>query len=94
MLFQVRMQVNIPDSISTERVDQLKSNEKALALKLQQSGKWRHLWRVVGQYANISIFDVESNDELHQLLSTLPLYPFMQIDVTPLAQHPSALAAN
>lgn len=94
MLFLVRMQVNIPASLPTERADCLKADEKALAQQLQQSGKWRHLWRVVGQYANVSVFDVESNDELHQLLSSLPLYPFMQIEVTPLAQHPSALAAN
>lgn len=88
------MIVNLPDSIPAERANKLKADEKALALKLQQSGKWKSLWRIVGQYANISIFDVESNDELHQLLSSLPLYPFMQIVVTPLAQHPSALAAN
>ncbi|WP_280496657.1 muconolactone Delta-isomerase family protein, partial [Nocardia farcinica] len=30
-------------------------------------------WRIVGEYSNFSIFDVESNDELHDLLSGLPL---------------------
>lgn len=94
MLFLVHMQVNIPDTIPAERADRLKADEKALAQQLQQSGKWRHLWRVVGQYANYSVFDVESNDEMHQLLMSLPLYPFMQIEVTPLAQHPSAIAPN
>ena len=38
---------------------------------------------------NFSIFDVESNDELHELLSALPLFPYMAIHVTPLAKHPS-----
>ncbi len=37
--------------------------------ELQRSGKWRHLWRVTGQYANISVFDVASHDELHAILS-------------------------
>ena len=46
---------------------------------------------MVGEYANYSIFDVSSNDELHQLLQGLPLFPFMKISVTPLAQHPSAI---
>jgi muconolactone D-isomerase len=46
---------------------------------------------VVGEYANYSIFDVSSNDELHQLLPGLPLFPFMKIHVTPLAKHPSAI---
>jgi len=35
---------------------------------------------------------VASNDELHTLLSQLPLFPYMKISVTPLAQHPSAIA--
>lgn len=94
MLFMVHMQVNIPDSLPAERADRLKADEKALSQQLQKSGKWRHLWRVAGQYANYSVLDVESNDELHQLLMSLPLYPFMKIDVTPLAQHPSAIAPN
>lgn len=46
---------------------------------------------MVGEYANVSIFDVASNDELHDLLSALPLFPYMDIKVTPLARHPSAI---
>ncbi|MGE8636989.1 MAG: muconolactone Delta-isomerase family protein, partial [Achromobacter piechaudii] len=42
-------------------------------------------------YANVSIFDVESNDELHTLLASLPLFPYMDINVTALARHPSAI---
>lgn len=94
MLFLAHMQVNIPDTVPAERAAKLKADEKALAQELQKSGKWRHLWRVAGQYANYSVFDVASNDELHDILMSLPLYPFMKIEVTPLAQHPSAIAKN
>ena len=52
------------------------------------------LWRIVGKYSNISIFEVDSGDELHDLLSSLPLYPYMTIAVTDLAQHPSKLATG
>jgi muconolactone D-isomerase len=94
MLFQVRMDVKIPAHLSETEVNDLKSREKALAQQLQQSGKWRHLWRIAGQYANTSIFDVASNEELHNLLLSLPLYPFMQIEVTPLCRHPSSIHAD
>ena len=50
-----------------------------------------HLWRIAGQYANVSIFDVDSVDELHQLLTSLPLFPYMDIDVTALCRHPSSI---
>ena len=36
--------------------------------------------------------DAELLDELHDTLSQLPLFPFMKISVTPLAQHPSSIA--
>jgi muconolactone D-isomerase len=50
-----------------------------------------HLWRVAGRYANVSVFDVGSPDELHELLSSLPLFPYIDAHVTALARHPSKL---
>ena len=91
MLFHVRMDVAIPHDLDPARRAEIVAREKAYAQELQQAGTWRHIWRVVGEYANISIFDVESNEELHGLLSGLPLFPYMTIKVTPLAPHPSAI---
>jgi muconolactone D-isomerase len=31
---------------------------------------------------------------LHELLTSLPLFPYMDVEVTPLAVHPSALEAQ
>lgn len=92
MLYLVRMDVAIPADMPTAIADEIKAREKAYSQDLQRSGKWQQIYRVVGEYANYSIFDVESNDELHALLSGLPLFPYMRIAVTPLAKHPSALA--
>ncbi len=74
-----------------EEAARIKAAEKAYSQQLQESGQWLHLWRVVGEYANYSVFDVASNDELHDTLSQLPLFPYMQITVTPLAKHPSSI---
>ena len=92
MLYFVRMDVRVPHGVDPHRFERLKAEEKARAQELQHEGKWRHLWRVVGQYANVSVFDVADHDELHATLSSLPLFPFMDITVTPLARHPSAVA--
>lgn len=91
MLYLVHMEVNIPKSVPEEESTKIKSLEKEYSQNLQKSGKWPHLWRVVGEYANYSIFDVESNDDLHTILSGLPLFPYMKIKVTPLAKHPSSI---
>lgn len=91
MLFHVEMTVKLPADMTRDEAGALKSREKALAQQLQRDGKWLHLWRVAGRYANVSIFDVNDNDELHALLSSLPLWPFMDVKVVPLARHPSAI---
>ena len=94
MRFLVRMTVAVPPDMDGGALDQLKATEKARALELQRKGTWVHLWRVAGRYENYSVFDVTSNDELHDLLSSLPLWPYMDVDVTALATHPSALEAQ
>ena len=91
MLFHVRMDVNIPNDLDPIRADELKRVERERAQALQAEGTWRHLWRIAGQYSNISIFDVETVQELHDIVSTLPLFPFMDIAVTPLCRHPSSI---
>jgi muconolactone D-isomerase len=91
MLFHVSMSVRIPHDTAPEKLDQLSAQEHERAKELQLQGKWLHLWRVVGKYANISIFHVESPSELHDILNSLPLYPFMEIEVTALCRHPGSL---
>lgn len=91
MLFHVRMDVNIPDDLPQAEAADIIAREKAYSQDLQTSGKWRHIWRIVGQYANYSVFDVKDNAELHEILSGLPLFKFMDIEVTPLVRHPSAV---
>jgi muconolactone D-isomerase len=91
MLFHVTMDVSLPHDLDEATRTRLIAEEKTRAQDLQRQGVWRHLWRVVGRYSNISIFDVGSNDDLHDVLWSLPLFPYMRTEVTPLAHHPSAL---
>ncbi len=91
MLFHVRMDVNLPVDMPADVANEIKTREKAYSQALQRSGKWRHIWRLVGEYANYSVFDVESNAELHDILTGLPLFPYMEISVTPLCRHPSSV---
>ncbi|MDR5856173.1 muconolactone Delta-isomerase [Caballeronia sp. LZ062] len=91
MLFHVRMDVKLPLDMPAEMANAVKAREKAYSQDLQRSGKWRHIWRLAGEYANFSIFDVQSNAELHDILTALPLFPYMRISVTPLCRHPSSV---
>jgi muconolactone D-isomerase len=88
VLFMVQMEVRLPPEM--EAVD-LKARERARSQELQRDGSWVHLWRVAGRYANVSVFDVGSPDELHELLSSLPLFSYIDAHVTAPARHPSKL---
>jgi muconolactone D-isomerase len=91
MLIMVEMDVRIPLDFDRAEAERLKAEEKARFQQLQRTRKWRHIWRKVGQYANVSIFDVQDNVELQDILTSLPLFPFMEMKLTPLVRHPSSL---
>jgi muconolactone D-isomerase len=91
MLFAVKMDVEIPHNLDRRAREDLVREERDYCQGLQKAGVWVHLWRCVGQYANLSVFDVADNEELHRVLWGLPLFPYLKISVTPLAAHPSAI---
>jgi muconolactone D-isomerase len=94
MLFAVTMDVHLPPDLDPDERAETLAREKAYSQDLQRAGKWPQIWRIVGQYANLSILNVASTDELHEILWNLPLFPYMTIEVTPLAQHPSDIGAT
>ncbi|HEY0290640.1 MAG TPA: muconolactone Delta-isomerase [Pseudomonas sp.] len=91
MLFHVHMTVKLPHDMPADQAARLKADEKELAQRLQREGTWRHLWRIAGRYANVSIFDVADAQTLHDTLMQLPLYPFMDIEIMALCRHPSSV---
>lgn len=94
MLFHVTMDVDIPHDLDAGIRADVLAREKVYSQDLQTQGKWIHLWRVVGQYSNVSIFDVESSDEMHGILWNLPLFEYMTVQVTPLCTHPCDLSVR
>ncbi len=85
------MTVTLPPDMPVDVAERIKEEERRYARALQREGKWLHLWRIAGRYANLSIFDVASHEELHELLANLPLFPYMDMNIVPLVRHPSAL---
>lgn len=94
MLYHVAIQLKVPADADPRWLGEIRRKESERSGELQRQRKMRHLWRIVGRQASVSVFDVDSHDELHQLLSSLPLYPYMDITVSALATHPSAIARD
>lgn len=90
MLFLARMDVVFPESMSDETKADFQKQERAYSGDLQQRGIMKGIWRVVGEYSNYSIYDVDGHDELHAIFQGFPMFPYMNVKVTPLAKHPNA----
>ncbi len=91
MLFLARMDVNFPTDMDPEVMADFQAREKAYSGDLQERGIMKAIWRVVGEYANYSVYDVEDHDELHSIFAGFPMFAYMDVKVTPLAKHPNAL---
>lgn len=92
MRFMVEMTVRLPGDWPADKVDEIARAENARGHEMIKAGKLRRLFRVVGRRANFSIWDADSPEELHEILLSLPMHPWMDVTVTPLVEHPSEIA--
>lgn len=90
MDFLVQIDVRLPADLAPERRRVLLEAELERGTALAEAGLLRAIWRVPGRLANRAIWSAEDATELHEALVSLPLWPYMQVDVTPLARHPLA----
>jgi muconolactone D-isomerase len=88
MLFVLNIDVTVPADVPQSRKDELRTRENERAIELMRGGKLRRIWRIVGQTANYSIWEADTLEELHTMIGSMPLFPYMKINVTPVIEHP------
>jgi len=88
--FLVEVEVTLPADLDEARRSQLLAAELERGNALAEAGVLRAIWRVPGRFANRAIWSAADATELHDALVSLPLWPYMDIAVTPLARHPVA----
>jgi muconolactone delta-isomerase len=86
--FLVEIEVRLPPELDDGVRARLMHDELARGAELAQAGLLRVIWRVPGRLANRGIWTVDDATELHAALVSLPLWPYMEVAVTPLAHHP------
>ena len=87
MEFLVNIEIKWPPDGDPEEKERLFAAELLHGQELARQGYQRRLWRVPGRWANWALWEVEDATELHAKISSLPLYPWMDVTVHPLAQH-------
>lgn len=88
MQLLVRLTAHLPESLTAGELDALFADERRRALELLAEGKLARMWRIMGTTSGISLWDVESPEDLHASLSSLPAWKYCEVDITPVIQHP------
>jgi muconolactone D-isomerase len=92
MQFMVKIVVRLPGDWPPEKLAEINKNETARSMQFVKEGKLKRIFRIVGQRANFSIWEVESPEALHATLTSLPLHPYMDVNVTPIMKHTTTQA--
>lgn len=88
MEFLVNIRINLPQDMSEAEHDHLVVTERAMAAERAKSGNLLRMWRVPGRRENWGLWSAKDATELHEILSALPVWPWMDLTVHPLAVHP------
>lgn len=89
--YLVRLEYTEPAGMARAELDGLREAECRRAYELQRSGTLQQLWRVPGRRASVSLWSVPGATALHEVLSSLPMWPWMTATVEVLAAHPNRL---
>ena len=88
MEFLVQIRVDLPAAMEAEERQQLRSAELKRGRELVANGTIKAIWRVPGGIRNAGIWEAEDATALQACFESLPLYPWLTAEVTPLAVHP------
>jgi muconolactone D-isomerase len=89
MEFLVRIELTTPPGMDPEELSELRQREARRASELAAAGSIVRLWRSSSNWGNWGLWRCEDRESLLHLLDSLPLRPFMSIEIHDLAPHPS-----
>ena len=89
MEFLVHIQVGWPADGDPAELERLVASERERAVELIAEGRIRRLWRIPGRRANWGVWEAPDATTLHAAIASLPFFPWLDVEIIPLAAHPS-----
>jgi muconolactone D-isomerase len=92
MEFLATLITSVPDGTPISLVDKTKDREAIRAAELAQEGHLLRLWKPPaepGEWRTIGLWRAGSEEQLRQILASLPLHVWMTVEITPLSPHPN-----
>ena len=89
MEFLLRIKVTFPPDGDPEEKARRIAAEGMRARELAAEGIIKRVWRIPGQWANYGIWEAPDATTIHDAVTSLPMWPYLEVEVTPLAAHPN-----
>ncbi len=87
--FLTTLTVTVPSGTPDEVVDAAEAREAVRARQLAGQGHLSRLWKLPGDGQSLGLWRARDAGELAQIFASLPLGPWLSVQTTPLAPHPS-----
>jgi muconolactone delta-isomerase len=91
--FLTTFTITVPTGTRTQAVDETRAKEAARAHELADNGHLLRLWTLPGESRTLGLWRARDETEMQAILESLPLAPWMTVEVTPLSVHPNDPAA-
>jgi muconolactone D-isomerase len=86
--FLVRIDVRLPGKLTDAERAELLEAELERGRELVDAGVIWAIWRIPGALRNVGVWEAADATELHEHLTSLPVFRWVTAEVTPLADHP------
>lgn len=88
MKFLVQIDVRLPGKLTDAERAELLEAELERGRELVDAGVIWAIWRIPGALRNVGVWEAADATELHEHLTSLPVFRWVTTEVTPLADHP------
>jgi muconolactone D-isomerase len=92
MDYLVDFTLTVPEGTPASELEQRTTGEEIRVAELAAQGRALRVWKPLpddGRARAIGLYRAADDTELQAILASLPLWPWMEISVTPLAEHPN-----
>ncbi len=83
----MRIEVRLPGDMDPDARQRLLERERERGVELKHQGTIVRIWRIPGRLANVGIWDARDATVLHEAIASLPVFPWIDAEVVPLAVH-------
>jgi muconolactone D-isomerase len=87
MEFLINIKIEWPEGMDPELKERISVHEREVAAELAKKGHLIRMWRTPGRRENWGLWQAKDATQMHEIISSLPVWPWMNVTVHALARH-------